>query len=70
MDGALAFLLLAFGIPGAIWPYELAKFGEQLDAIGSKRSWSEVEPAGWNVALTRAVGIGMTVVGALGLLVG
>lgn len=36
--------------------YGLTRFNEQLDAIGSTTKSSEVEPAGWNVALTRFVG--------------
>lgn len=63
-------LLLVFGILNAIWPYKLARFEEQLDSIGSKRSWSEVEPAEWKVVLTRLVGVAMAVVGAFGLIVG
>jgi hypothetical protein len=70
MDGAMAFILLVFGLPGAIWPYKVARFEEQLDAIGSKRSWSEVEPAGWKVVLTRVIGVGMAGVGLLGLVLG
>lgn len=50
------FLLLG-GLLGALWPYKVAKFGEQWDSIGSKRSWSSVEPADWNVMLTRGLGI-------------
>ena len=70
MDPALAAFLLVFGLPGGIWPYKLARFEERLDSIGSKRSWSEVEPADWKVALTRIIGVGMALVGAGGLLLG
>jgi len=49
----------------AIKPYELSRFEERLDAIGSKRSWSEVEPADWTVALTRVFGVGITLFGLL-----
>ncbi len=70
MDAPLAILFLLFGLPNAIWPYRLARFEEQLDSIGSKRSWSEVEPADWKAMLTRIVGVGMVVVGVLGLLAG
>ncbi|ELZ57643.1 MULTISPECIES: hypothetical protein [Halorubrum] len=66
----LALLLLAVGIPHAVWPYEIGRFGERLDSIGSKRAWSEVEPAEWNVKLTRAVGIGTVVLGLIELLTG
>ncbi|MFB6206868.1 MAG: hypothetical protein ABEJ05_10130 [Haloglomus sp.] len=36
--------------------YGIAKFDEQTDAIGSTTPSSEVEPAGWNVFLTKALG--------------
>lgn len=67
---ALALFLLAVGIPHAIWPYEFARFEERIDSIGSKRSWSEVEPAEWKVTLTRVVGVGMAFLGSIELLVG
>lgn len=70
MDPSLAILLLLFGIPGTIWPYKVARFEEQMDSIGSKRSASEVEPAGWKVILTRIIGIGMIIIGTGGLLTG
>jgi hypothetical protein len=53
----ISLLLLLFGLPSVACPYTLTKLGEQLDAIGSTRRMSEVEPAGWNVWLTRAGGI-------------
>lgn len=49
--------LFVLGLPALIWPYESAKLGEQLDAIGSRRRISEVEPAGWKVSLTKFMGI-------------
>lgn len=64
MDPVIGLLLVALGLPSAIWPTPFARFGERLDAIGSKRSWSEVEPADWYVGLTRLVGIGMVIFGA------
>ncbi|WP_435348900.1 hypothetical protein [Haloarchaeobius sp. HRN-SO-5] len=67
MEGPIAVILVVFGLPGAVWPYKVARFEEQMDSIGSKRSWSEVEPADWKVGLTRVVGIGMSVFGVLGL---
>ncbi|WP_224269669.1 hypothetical protein [Haloprofundus salinisoli] len=56
-------LLLSFGLPSAVWPSRVAKFEERLDSIGSKRSWSEIEPADWKVSLTRVAGIVMVLVG-------
>lgn len=61
----VALILILFGLPGAVFPYRVAKFGEMLDAIGSKRSSSEVEPAAWNVTLTRIGGIAMVLFGGL-----
>ncbi|KAB1187157.1 MULTISPECIES: hypothetical protein [Haloferax] len=54
---------LAIGLSGAVKPYQVTRFLEQLDAIGSKTSWDEVEPADWNVTLTRFGGIFMTALG-------
>jgi hypothetical protein len=65
MVNPVGVLLLAFGLPSAVWPYKLARFEERWDSIGSKRSWSEVEPADWKVALNRVVGVGMVAAGAL-----
>lgn len=45
MSAIMGAFLLFLGAISAIWSYETAKFGEQLDAIGSKRRMSEVEPA-------------------------
>lgn len=66
----IALLFVLFGLPGAIWPYRTARFEEQLDAIGSKRRWSEIEPADWKVMLTRYVGIVMVGAGILWFLSG
>ena len=60
--------LLVAGVPCALWPYRMARLGEQFDAVGSKTPQSEVEPAGWNVMLTRVVGVAMTLTGLMMLL--
>ena len=70
MDPVLALFLLAVGIPNAVWPYKFARFEERMDSIGSKRSWFEVEPADWKVALTRVVGVGIAIFGLAGLVAG
>lgn len=36
-----------------------------MQGIGSTRSWDEIEPADWNVSLTRVAGILFVVVGLL-----
>ena len=56
-------LIIAFGLLGAVWPYRVARFEEQIDAIGSKRSWDEVEPTGWKVMLTRVIGVVVALIG-------
>ncbi len=65
---ASGFVLLVFGAPSAMWPYQLARFEEQLDSIGSKRRWDDVEPADWKVTLTRGLGAVMAVGGGVLLL--
>ncbi|MGM0449101.1 MAG: hypothetical protein ACQERM_12780 [Methanobacteriota archaeon] len=70
MNPVFALFLLAVGIPNAVWPYKFAKFEEQIDSIGSRRSWSEVEPADWKVALIRVVGAGMALFGLASLIAG
>ncbi|ELZ93970.1 hypothetical protein C440_10133 [Haloferax mucosum ATCC BAA-1512] len=37
--------------------YGFTKFSEQIDAIGSKTPADEVEPAEWNVMLTKLAGL-------------
>lgn len=43
--------------------YGLSRFGEQMDAIGSTTPASEVEPADWNVMLTKLGGAAVALVG-------
>ena len=56
-------IFIVVGLLGAIWPYRVARFREALDAIGSTRKMSEVEPASWMVTLTRVVGVVAIVAG-------
>ena len=70
MINPLGVILLVFGLPGALWPYKIAKFEEQVDSIGSKRDSFDVGPADWKVLITRVLGVLMTVVGVLGVLFG
>lgn len=37
-------------------PRRIARFQEQMDAIGSKRNVADVEPAEWNVTLNQIAG--------------
>ena len=52
----LGFLFTIWGVLMTWKPYRLAKFEEQIDAIGSKRRSTKVEPTDWNVTLTRRLG--------------
>jgi hypothetical protein len=38
-------------------PYSVAKFNEQMDAIGSTRNHRDVEPADWAVTAYRICGV-------------
>ncbi|WP_188852513.1 hypothetical protein [Haloarcula argentinensis] len=58
--------LIAIG--GALmyrYAYGITKFNEQLDAIGSTTRSGEVEPADWNVMLTRVVGAAGSIFGLI-----
>ena len=57
-------LLIAFGIPALLWPYEVARVYETIHAIGRKPA-GPVEPADWYVSLTRIGGAAFLVVGIL-----
>ena len=61
----LGLLFTVWGILMTWKPYRLAKLEEQIDAIGSKRRSTKVEPTDWNVTLTRRLG---PVLGFFGLL--
>ena len=62
-------VLLAVGVGILYWAYGIARFSEQIDAIGAKRSSSAVEPAGWNVTLYRISGAMIAFIGAGWLLI-
>lgn len=40
------------------------RIGERLDAVGSPRRLSAVEPADWKVTLVASFGLGLVVLGA------
>jgi len=61
----LGFLFTVWGVLMTWKPYRLAKFGEQIDAIGSKRRLTKVEPTDWNVTLTRRLGPVLSFLGLL-----
>jgi hypothetical protein len=68
VNPVLGGFLLLVGLVGAFRPYAVARFEEAIDAIGSKRRSSAVEPAEWKVTLTRVTGVGVTLFGLLVLL--
>ena len=70
MASPVAVVLLVFGLPMVIWPYKISRFEERMDSIGSKRSWSEVEPADWKVFANRVLGILFVLIGIAGVLGG
>ena len=49
-------------------PYKLAKVSEMTDSIGSKRSFTDVEPADWLVDLYRISGLILLLLVALMIL--
>lgn len=51
------------GLLIVVFAQRIAQLNEQLDAIGSKRDWSDVEPARWNTALVRIAGLGILLYG-------
>lgn len=59
----LSLVFLVIGLPAAVAPYRTSKFGEQLDAIGSKTPRDEIEPTETNVIITRFVGVFMSALG-------
>ncbi|QLH85111.1 hypothetical protein HZS54_25945 [Halosimplex pelagicum] len=68
----LGFLFAVFGGLGVRYARPLARFNEQMDAIGSTTPASEVEPAEWNVTFTKLLsacflllGLGLIVAGVL-----
>jgi hypothetical protein len=49
--------LLLVGAAAAVWPRQRSLWQERWDSVGSKRDWSDVEPAEWRVTLTRVGGV-------------
>jgi hypothetical protein len=65
MEHVLSLMLIIVGIPTLLYPYKVARFEERLDGIGSKRSWSEIEPAEWKVLLNRLTGFILVAIGVI-----
>ena len=61
-------LVSVLGAVMLVKPRRSARVLEQLNAIGSKRKLRTVEPADWNVTLTRIVGGAIFVMGLVFLL--
>jgi hypothetical protein len=60
-----AALFCSIGLAMVIWPYRLAKLGEQRRARARKPPSGSTEPTDRNVALTRLGGIGVVAFGLL-----
>ncbi len=60
-------IFTTYGLYGLLDPYTVARFFEQLDAIGSTRRLSSVEPVGWKVSLTKVQSIAYLVIGVFHL---
>lgn len=60
--------LLSISIVGHQYAYQLARWSERLDSIGSTTEWDDVEPAFWKVLLYQIGGIIGAGVGAILLL--
>ena len=58
-------LFCSIGLAMAIWPYRLAKLGEQWRARARKPPIGSTEPTDRNVTLTRLGGIGAVAFGLL-----
>lgn len=52
---AMGIALIGVGAVIYRYAYAITRFSEQLDAIGSTRGVSNVEPATWNVILTKGL---------------
>ncbi|RYJ15074.1 hypothetical protein ELS19_14720 [Halogeometricum borinquense] len=63
-------IFVILGLPMALLPYRLARFEERLDSLGSKRSWSEVEPSDWKVLFNRVGGAALALFGFAWFLLG
>ncbi|PSQ50438.1 hypothetical protein BRD15_01655 [Halobacteriales archaeon SW_6_65_15] len=50
---SIGLVVLALSVYTAINPRKIATFFEQVDAIGSKRRSSSVQPTDWNVTVIR-----------------
>jgi len=48
--------LIVLGLFGIRYAHQITRFGEQIDAIGSKRQLSDIEPAEWSVSIARVLG--------------
>ncbi|WP_336359589.1 hypothetical protein [Haladaptatus sp. ZSTT2] len=68
MINPVGIFFLLGGFLAARWPYRFARFSERIDAIGSTTPRDQVEPAEWNVLLTRVLDIAMILVGSLAVL--
>ena len=64
MGLALGTALVVLGVLGVRHARAVARFEERLDAFGSKTDLSTVEPAEWNVQVTKVFALALAGVGA------
>jgi hypothetical protein len=64
----LGAVLAAAGVASVKYAYRIARFEEQIDAIGSKRDLGTVEPADWKVALNKVLGVALGGLGVIAVL--
>ncbi len=62
-------VFLSIGLYGVVRPYRVAVWRERLDAIGSTRSWDEIEPADWRITVARIMFSMISLVGVFFLLI-
>lgn len=45
-------VIFAVGVLSIRYAYEVTKFEKWIDAIGTRRTWDDIEPTGWRVEMT------------------
>jgi hypothetical protein len=59
----IGFVILAVGVLSIRYAYEITTIEERIDAIGTRRDRSDIEPTKWRVEMTVRVAQGMIIVG-------
>lgn len=61
----LALLLVAFGLPAAVWPYRFAKLDNVWHKYTTLQHVEEIEPSDGVVKLARAFGVFLILLGVV-----